>query len=1518
MTRQYLPLLFAAVTLFCLGGMLTGCSAPGPDDGPGTNDNNGDDGNGPADSSVRVYGKVLDASNDEPLEDARITVAGVEGSVLTDEEGGFAFPLPAGGRYAVTATRTGYTYAQRWAEVNDGQLGAVRDMYLTPLDPSVIAIGREGGTGANSEGSIELDVPAGALSATVEMRATWFERGRNLPNDLPDLSHFTYACELSPDGQTFAEPATVRMRNTRGFAPGTPIPVGVYNSATLEWEPESMGVVSEDGEWVEFELTHFSPRDCNLGRRPPDGSGDAGDAEDISLIAPGNIRRCGSVSAGSLVGVADGQLLVDHVLPAYRRMGEWATVALQYDSSRVSTYPRLALSYDISQTSVELPDRVRFTVEIGGQRIERYFVPVEGSMQFSYRWDGRDGLGEEVPNGSYDYRMTLANEYPAEFATASVFGGEALNGTGVMADELIALTSEFSGTINLERTDEEEAPLGWGIAGVYRLTRSGDRVTIADGSTDVHTFVSGGDGFTASAGGFTVLTQTASGYEWLQADQSVVLFDSDGRQTALVDRNGNTTQFTYNSGGNLSSIVDPVGLTTTLAYDAGGDLSAITDPGGRTTQFVIDDGGDLVQVTNPDGTSRRFNYDDQHRMTTQTDAGGQVTRYTYDDAGAVTRVDRADGSHTEHVALGSQGSIGSLAGDVGTEANPASATNASYTDGAGNQWTYTVNSFGLRTSLTDPEGRVFRLERDRNNLLTAVWLPGERFYTYDYDERGRLTSTSGRSSTAYGIDLLRLTYDDAVDLPVTMIDDAVGTWENTYDVNGNLTVARLPDGREYTFTYNGRGQRTSVTIAGRTPTYTYDANGNLSVITDPARGTWALGYDGYGNLARVTDADGRTTTVVYDVMNLPTSFANGAGEEVRFTYAPAKGSEDLDGGGPVAVVTAVADGRGNQTEYDYDEVYNLVSETDPLGHETTFEHDGAGRITAMMEPTGSRVDFTYDGVGNLTAKTLSTGETYTYNYNEETGLLESATAPTCQATYTYNRFERISNITTAFVPDGPTVELDYTYRASNYFGSLFTMSVGAEYNELGYEYTGGQPLLPTDLYGGTWFWLGLEYDAAGRLSAWDEFYSSLDGRFEYDDADRLSAAEYTDYGGVTMFAAEWEYSSGGYLTAATFNGGRHEYGYDGAGRLIAASHPFADNPAEHYTYDASGNRREAGLEGSFEYDAANRLVRDPEFSYAYDASGNLIRKTETATSAMTQFAYDAENRLTGVSLADGRTISYAYDAFGRRVVKSAEGVVTQYVYESDEELAEFEDGVLVAQYVPGVYFDAPVGIRAGGFGDYDIYFYYTDALGTVQAIADAYGDVSSTCRYRSFGEPVEATRSAGGRLFAGRDWDEAAGLYYLRERFYDPRSGRFVQRDPLPVAGAAAPYAYAANSPTVARDPLGLEPQGEYGLRGLVNDRVVQPGKNAVISEGISRIPIGGSVGRAAYGQYNQWKTVIEVFGSRNPAEAGIRWYGRQWWNPAGSHLDDFLTLGGCFPRETARLQRIPGLRSGLRNYFGR
>jgi RHS repeat-associated protein len=53
---------------------------------------------------------------------------------------------------------------------------------------------------------------------------------------------------------------------------------------------------------------------------------------------------------------------------------------------------------------------------------------------------------------------------------------------------------------------------------------------------------------------------------------------------------------------------------------------------------------------------------------------------------------------------------------------------------------------------------------------------------------------------------------------------------------------------------------------------------------------------------------------------------------------------------------------------------------------------------------------------------------------------------------------------------------------------------------------------------------------------------------------------------------------------------------------------------------------------------------------------------------------------------------------------------------------------------------------------------------------------------------------------------DGTGLLYMRNRYYDPVSGRFTQEDPIGLAGGINLYGYANGDPINYSDPFGLNP----------------------------------------------------------------------------------------------------------------
>src|SRR5712691_9876552 len=123
------------------------------------------------------------------------------------------------------------------------------------------------------------------------------------------------------------------------------------------------------------------------------------------------------------------------------------------------------------------------------------------------------------------------------------------------------------------------------------------------------------------------------------------------------------------------------------------------------------------------------------------------------------------------------------------------------------------------------------------------------------------------------------------------------------------------------------------------------------------------------------------------------------------------------------------------------------------------------------------------------------------------------------------------------------------------------------------------------------------------------------------------------------------------------------------------------------------------------------------------------------------------------------------------------------------------------------------------------FYYYQDASGCTSHLADNTGHLVEWYRYDLQGTPIFYNSSNSQlpssnygirHLFTGQQWYSDIGLYDLRNRFYSPDMGRFLQADPIGFNGDATNlYRYCGNNPLVYADPAGLYNWGQLG-RGVL------------------------------------------------------------------------------------------------------
>ena len=106
-------------------------------------------------------------------------------------------------------------------------------------------------------------------------------------------------------------------------------------------------------------------------------------------------------------------------------------------------------------------------------------------------------------------------------------------------------------------------------------------------------------------------------------------------------------------------------------------------------------------------------------------------------------------------------------------------------------------------------------------------------------------------------------------------------------------------------------------------------------------------------------------------------------------------------------------------------------------------------------------------------------------------------------------------------------------------------------------------------------------------------------------------------------------------------------------------------------------------------------------------------------------------------------------------------------------------------------------------------FYHFDKTGNTLALTGADGRISAAYAYSPFGAVVKKSRADDDNPFTyvGEYGviDEGDGLFFMKNRYYDAHTGRFVQKDPIGFIGGTNLYAYVGNNTINHIDPEGLQ-----------------------------------------------------------------------------------------------------------------
>ncbi|MET9935130.1 MULTISPECIES: RHS repeat-associated core domain-containing protein [unclassified Streptomyces] len=853
---------------------------------------------------------------------------------------------------------------------------------------------------------------------------------------------------------------------------------------------------------------------------------------------------------------------------------------------------------------------------------------------------------------------------------------------------------------------------------------------------------------------------------------------------------------------------------TVIVYDKTGD-SVWFDKNADGT-FATPEGYSKDLKKNADGTytltDRKSGLKDTY------DANGTLTKVTDRNNGTITVTQHDEGSEHKGFKL-TETRSGRWVDLVKTYPSQWQAK-----DHTGRTAVFDLDPEGNLSRTTDTEGKTTTFGYDPSGRVTKITTPEGRVTVFTYDAENRVTSML-RATAFDGTGHTGPTYTYAYSSP------------NSWDA-GTTTVTD-PEQHATKHEHDGEGRVTKVTDAlNHSRSRTFDANHNVATASD-AMGTGGTGANvtqygwdarnnatsaklptgatatatGYQTISgadlpgTLTTADDNKTDYKYDAAGNTTSVAvtgTGGGNQT-FTYNPATPTCGGFEGQRCKATAKMSDTKSVSTSFSYDAKGNLSKVTPPAPlTATTYRYDDLGRITTATDGRGVTTLYEYDNRDRITKVDTSNYATVTYAYDGD-GNLKQRSDGTGVTKYD---FDPLSRETVRTLQDGSQTKLAYT-PAGN-----------VDYYQ--------DPAGTTDY---TWNEVnGLKQlkDPTGKVTT-----------YEYDENDFRRK---TLYPGGTVQEATPDKSGRPSRIKATSS----------KGTLVDLSYSYLNGTKDGGKIRTSTDAV-AGTKTTYTYDGAGRFSYAKEekgstltssWQYCYDLAGNLTSQgTDPGCPRGTTFTVNDAQQITA---KDGSSANWSYDKIGNETAGAStpEGTRTAEKWSDYSQLTSLTVGgkVYAGQYgstdqserikLGDTFFhNGPLGLSAKTTAGVDTgfnrepggtlnsmttggasYYYLTDALGSVVALADGTGTKVNTYSYSPRGVQRAATSEKVSQpyRFAG-GYQDPTGLYHLGARYYDPNMIRFTSPDPS--GQEKNPYLYAEGDPVNRIDPQGtlsFEIGGEF------------------------------------------------------------------------------------------------------------
>ncbi|WP_128331449.1 DUF6531 domain-containing protein [Apibacter sp. HY039] len=841
----------------------------------------------------------------------------------------------------------------------------------------------------------------------------------------------------------------------------------------------------------------------------------------------------------------------------------------------------------------------------------------------------------------------------------------------------------------------------------------------------------------------------------------------------------------------------------------------ITDAQGASTYYYYTADQLVTQIKDPLGNSRFFHYTEFMELYREIDEEGNCTGYSYDDRGNQTTITFADGS----------------------------------------QQIFMYDEKDRLTLMISPEGqkRTY-IYNEESQLLHAVIEPDDSFTVLGYNEKNLPSEIRKNEESLY------MSYDAHNNLTTLTDPKGISTrWE--YDFRGNVTRVKDASGLSQHFNYDKLGRVSSVQSEQIKTQFRYNAYEEILEAFD-GKNKMTFQYTPLGSLL-MREQNGVKVRFVYDKMERIKEICNEKEErfqlvrnargdinqEIGFDRSQVNYSRDRAG-----KVIKVQKSGGAWTLYEYNLRGQVIRSEHSDGTWETYDYNKNGQLTEARNQDHC-VKLNRDEVGRIIEEMQScglpdeTGYRVASQYDENGRRVQITSSLGACIENTYDEYGNQIAL---------TAHLKDTKESAGWQARI-------QRNHLGQE-------IEKELSGG--IRLTTRYDSYGRVissqvhTGRKETYNR---QYSWNPSFKLSQV----LNGLTQGKTEFTYDAFGSLASARYEDGSYDYKlpdevgnlYKDSGKseqVYGASGKLLKDKDWYYVYDKEGNlkrktRRKIDISASvsaplrssspFEVtESPNQSqqgfwIEENEFDRkaeirnysraerrAYDRLRQPPQEAQEADTCWKLgdwgYEWQGNGMLKSVRTPEGKTISFTYDALGRRTAKFAGDKIYRYLWEGNVILHEWsylksqrpqvvtdELGMPtwnapepVENLVTWIYEEGNL-VPSGKITERETTSIVSDYLGRPAQAYNEQGECIWETEYDIYGNLRNLKGDSQWIPFRqlGQYEDVETGLYYNRFRYYSPQTGSYISKDPIGLAGNNPNlYAYTHDSNTMV-DPWGLD-----------------------------------------------------------------------------------------------------------------